>query len=89
MPTSFRLPDEHIKRLTYLAERLGTSRAQVVKEAINMLYEEHIRKSGRTALDRLLDSGFEPLDIDLNNITTDKNRQRQVIRERLSKKNRS
>ena len=88
MATSFRLPEEHMRRLKSLAKRLGVSKAQVVKQAIDKYYEEQIEKSTRSALDRLIESGFEPVNEELPFSAADEVAQREIIREKLSKKRR-
>jgi predicted DNA-binding protein len=89
MATSFRLPAEHLRRLEYLANRLGKSKAQVVKEAIDLLYERHCQSSKRSALDRLIEGGFQPAAIDLGFDAADKAAQRKVIRAKIAPKGRN
>jgi hypothetical protein len=89
MATSFRLPPEQMTRLTLLAKTMGTSKAQVVKQAIDRLYEEQSRRSKRSLLDRLLEGGFEPLAINVpQDLSSNEEKQRRIIREKLAKKNR-
>jgi predicted DNA-binding protein len=88
MATSFRLSSEHMKRLEYLSNRLGKSKAQVVKEAIDKLYDEHSQRSKRSALDRLLEGGFQPLTVKLDFEARDVAAQRRVIRAKISEKSR-
>ena len=88
MATSFRLPPEQMKRLNYLAAKLGESKAQVVKEALDRFYEEHVNKSKDSVLDRLKEGGFESLSLDLGDLASNEKKQRQVIREKLKKRNR-
>lgn len=88
MATSFRLPPEQMKRLNFLAAKLGESKAQIVKQALDKFYEEHMRKSKRSVLDKLLEGGFKPLSLDLGDLSRNEEKQRQAIRERLSKKHR-
>ena len=89
MATSFRLPAEHMGRLNYLAKRLGKSKAQVVRQAIEQYYDEHMQKSQRSALDNLLEGGFQPIPIDLGDLADNEVKQRQVIRAKLTKKSRN
>ncbi len=89
MATSFRLSSEHMKRLEFLATRLGLSKAQVVKESIDKLYEEEIKRSKRTMLDRLSECEFEPIDARLEFDASDEEAQRKIMREKVSKKRRS
>jgi predicted DNA-binding protein len=89
MATSFRFPPEKMSRLELLAKRLGKSKAQVVLQAIDKLYESELQVSKRSLLDQLQEGGFEPTDADWGDLSSNKQRQRQVIREKLSKKNRS
>ena len=88
MATSFRLPLEQMNRLDYLARRKSTSKAQIVKEAIDRLYEQELQKSDGSALDLLIEGGFEPSDLDFMVLASDKEEQRRIIRERLAKKDR-
>jgi len=88
MATSFRLNPEHIQKLQYLADRLGKSKAQVVKEAIEMFYDQQAQRSKRSALDLLTDSDFTALDERLECDAADEDGQRRIIRAKISKKNR-
>src|ERR1700733_11063487 len=88
MAASFRLPLEQMNRLDYLARRKSTSKAQIVKEAIDRLYEQELQKSDGSALDLLIEGGFEPSDLDFMVLASDKEEQRRIIRERLAKKDR-
>jgi len=77
-----------MKRLEYLATRLNTSKAQVIKQAIDKLYEEESKRSKKSALDILSENNFEPLEIEPLVNAHDEEAQRNLIREKLSKKNR-
>ncbi|MCC7530895.1 MAG: hypothetical protein IT342_20405 [Candidatus Melainabacteria bacterium] len=89
MATSFRLSSEHMKRLEFLAIRLGVSKAQVIKKSIDKLYEAEIRHSKRTMLDRLSECEFEPVDARLEFDASDEEAQRKIMREKISQKRRS
>jgi CHAD domain-containing protein len=88
MATSFRLNPEHMQKLQYLADRLHKSKAQVVKEAIEMFYDAQAKQSKRSALDLLHDARFSPLDERLECDAADEDGQRRIIRAKISKKNR-
>ena len=87
MATSFRFSAEEMKRLEYLSKKTGKSKAQIVKQAIDSLYEREIQKAKRSLLDCLTEGGFQPTDLDWGDLSTNKDLQRQIIRERLAKKN--
>lgn len=87
MATSFRFPPEKMNRLELLSKRLGKSKAQVVLQAIDKLYEEELEVSKRSLWDQVQEGGFEPANLDWGDLSTNKQRQKQVIREKLSKKN--
>lgn len=78
-----------MKRLEFLATRLGLSRAQVVKKSIDMLYEEEIKHSKRTVMDRLSECEFEPVDVRLDFDACDEDAQRKIVRAKISQKRRS
>lgn len=86
MATSFRLPEEQTRRLNRLAKRLGISKAQVVKLAIDKYYELEIGSSKRTAFDRLAESGFQPISSELGFSSEDETAQREIIRAKLASK---
>ncbi|HEY9789409.1 MAG TPA: ribbon-helix-helix protein, CopG family [Candidatus Obscuribacterales bacterium] len=88
MATSFRLPPEDMSKLEQLAKSMGKSKAKVVRQAIEKLYDEQMSRSKHSVLDRLLDGDFHPQPMDLGNLSGDEARQRQVIRDRLKKKHR-
>lgn len=88
MATSFRLPQKQLTRLEQLAKLLGTSKAQVVNQAIDKLYEEYMGATAKSAWDVLLEGGFKPVEADLGFNAADEAAQRQVISERVNKKHR-
>lgn len=88
MATSFRLPEEQMRRLDSLAQQLGVSKAQVVIQAIDKYFEDQIGKSKRSALDRLIESGFQPMSAELDFSADDLDAQRKTIRAKITKKKR-
>lgn len=86
MATSFRLPAQQVNQLNRLAKRLGVSKAQVVNQAIDRYFEEQFGKSKRSALDRLLDAGFEPIQTRPGDLASDEAKQREIISAKLRKK---
>jgi metal-responsive CopG/Arc/MetJ family transcriptional regulator len=89
MVSSFRLTDKEEKLLTTLARRTGQSRSELVRKAIEEYGAKLIAQGGRSSLDRLMESGFEPIasggDTDLS---TNKEKQRKIILEKLTKRRR-
>lgn len=86
MATSFRFTPDETKKLEYLARRLGKPKAQVVKQALNMFYEQETKHPKRSTWDRLIEGGFEPIEVDLGFDCADVDKQRQIIHERITKK---
>ncbi|MBX9573859.1 MAG: ribbon-helix-helix domain-containing protein [Candidatus Obscuribacterales bacterium] len=86
MATSFRIPPDQMKKLEQLANALEISKAQVVKDAIDMLYESKMKQSKKSKWDALVEGGFEPISMDLGFEASDIDAQRRIIHERVSKK---
>lgn len=86
MGTWVRLSDEHMKRLSFLANRLGKSESQIVEDAIDRLYEEESRCSKRSMLDRLTENNFEALDLSDVVDASDAPTQKSILREVISRK---
>jgi predicted DNA-binding protein len=90
MATSFRLPPQQMSRLEYLAKRLGISKAQVVKRALDKYYEDQMETSRRSALDKLMDGGdYSPMPFGTGDLAGDELKQRRIIRAKLAKKGRN
>jgi len=88
MAKAYRIPEKQSQRLERLAEQLGLSQAQVLKLAIDYYYELELGSSKRTALDRLIESGFQPHDGKLELSAEDEAAQTKFIRAKLGNKRR-
>lgn len=88
MVSSFRLNDKEEKLLSLLSRRTGKSRSEIVRQAIRNYYLQVNKESQRSSYDRLMESGFTPLDSGIGDLSTNKVKQRKIILERLKKNNR-
>jgi predicted transcriptional regulator len=86
MASSFRIPPEQLKKLEHLASVLQISKVQVVKDAIDMLYESKMKDVKKSKWDALVEGGFEPIEMDYGFDLSDADARRKAIHERLSKK---
>ena len=85
MVSSFRLNDEDEKLLNRIAKKTGKSRSQLVREAIQTYCSGLTTQTKRSLYDRLIESGFKPAKSKYTDLSANKDLQRKLIGEKVSK----
>lgn len=85
MVSSFRLTNVEERLLEVAVRRTGKSRSEIVRLAVQSYCQQLIDSAGQTPYERLMSSGFEPVDLGETDLSYNKKKQRRLINERLSK----
>ncbi len=88
MVSSFRLTTNEERLLQLAASRTGKSRSEIVRKAVQTYCRQLLDSEGQTPYERLMASGFKPVDLGETDLSYNKEKQRRLIHERLSKSNR-
>lgn len=88
MASSFRLDPKLEWKLVKALEQTGASRSELIRAAIEKYCEEVLAGGEQTPYERLVASGFKPINVDLGpDYRNDKQARRQKLRERAIKDN--
>jgi predicted DNA-binding protein len=88
MINSFRLTDDEDEALRFAAQQTGKSRSEIVRLAILNYCQTLTDKTNQTPYQRLLANGFKPVSGADSDLSTNKAKQRKLIREKSGKSNR-
>jgi hypothetical protein len=88
MVSSFRLTENEECLLKLATSRTGKSRSAIAREAIQAYCKQLLNSTAQTPYERLMAAGFQPVDLQDNDLSYNKTKQRRLIRERLSKSRR-
>lgn len=88
MASSFRLDPQLEWKLAKATEQIGCSRSEIIRLAVDKYCEEVLAGSEMTPYERLMASGFEPLDLAIDSsLSGNKRLRREKLRERAIRDN--